>query len=136
MVSVVARPRLVSSFSRPAHYYRWSALRNRGRYQEAAGYFREALKGQPDFAEAHEGLGLALKKLGSLEESIASYRRALELKPERAENHCNLGVFQIVSYARSPRSAAQCACRRASSSRSPLCSSFSSAKARVDSSKP
>ena len=46
---------------------------------------------KPDFAEAHNNLGVALKDQGKLNEAIACCRRALELKPDFAEAHNNLG---------------------------------------------
>ena len=38
----------------------------------------------PDFAEAHNNLGIALKEQGKLDEAVACYRRAVELKPDFA----------------------------------------------------
>ena len=46
---------------------------------------------KPDYAEAHNNLGVALKDQGELEEAAACYRRAVELKPDYAEAHNNLG---------------------------------------------
>ena len=52
--------------------------------------YRRALELKPDYAEAHNNLGIALKEQGNLDEAIACYRRALELKPDYAEAHSNL----------------------------------------------
>lgn len=57
----------------------------------AAAHFREALRVQPDIAEAHNNLGHALQKLGDLEGARAGYREAVRLDPELAEAHNNLG---------------------------------------------
>jgi predicted O-linked N-acetylglucosamine transferase (SPINDLY family) len=53
--------------------------------------YRRALQLKPDYAEAHNNLGIALRLQGALEEAVASYRRALQLKPDYAEAHSNLG---------------------------------------------
>ena len=46
----------------------------------------------PNYAEAHNNLGVALRDQGKLDEAIASCRTALQLKPDNAEAHSNLGV--------------------------------------------
>jgi hypothetical protein len=48
----------------------------------------------PEFAEAHNNLGVALRDMGKLEASAAAHERALELLPEFAEAHNNLGVVR------------------------------------------
>jgi predicted O-linked N-acetylglucosamine transferase (SPINDLY family) len=58
---------------------------------EAATCYRRALELKPDYAEAHNNLGVALKDQGRLDEAVACYRRALELKPDFAEAPNNLG---------------------------------------------
>ena len=52
---------------------------------------RKALEIKPDYAEAHNNLGLALASRGQVDEAIAHYRKALEIKPDYAEAHNNLG---------------------------------------------
>src|SRR5581483_7526925 len=49
---------------------------------------------RPEFAEAHNNLGVVLRDLGRLEESGAAHERALELMPEFAEALNNLGVVR------------------------------------------
>jgi predicted TPR repeat methyltransferase len=53
--------------------------------------FRRALRMNPEFAPAHNYLGIALKDLGRLDEAAASYRRALIGDPGYAAAHHNLG---------------------------------------------
>jgi Flp pilus assembly protein TadD len=45
---------------------------------------------EPDYVEAHNGLGLALAKRGRIDEAIAHYRRALAIRPSYAEAKKNL----------------------------------------------
>jgi len=47
---------------------------------------------KPDYADAHNNLGIALAAQGRTAEAIARYERALELKPEHANAHNNLGI--------------------------------------------
>lgn len=42
---------------------------------------QDAVRLEPGFAEAHQGLGMAYESTGRLDEALASYRRALELSP-------------------------------------------------------
>ena len=68
------------------------AYRALHRISEAVACYRRALELNPDYAEAHNNLGIALKDQGQLDEAVACCRRALELKPDYAEAHNNLGL--------------------------------------------
>src|SRR5262249_50942450 len=59
---------------------------------EAEASLRQALRLRPDFAEAHNNLGLALRDQNRLEEAQASFQQALHLKPNYADAHSNLGL--------------------------------------------
>ena len=69
-------------------------LRQR-RWKEAAALFRSALKADPDFADAHDGLGVALRHLGQLEDSVYEHMRAVSLQHERPQTHINLGISLV-----------------------------------------
>ena len=62
------------------------------RLEEAAGYFRQALKLQPDHAEALNRLGVICLTQGKLDEAVASFQHLLTLKPDNVEAYFNLGV--------------------------------------------
>jgi type IV pilus assembly protein PilF len=63
-----------------------------GRAQEALKSYDEALRYDPDLAEAHMGKGVVLElAFGKLDEAEAEYRKAILLKPTLAEAHNNLG---------------------------------------------
>ena len=53
--------------------------------------YGRALALKPDYAEAHQNLGITLKVQGKLDEAAAQYRKAFALKPGYAEAHNNLG---------------------------------------------
>ena len=48
---------------------------------------------KPDYAKAHNNLGILLKEQGRIKEAEASYAQAIKLKPDYAEAHYNLGVL-------------------------------------------
>lgn len=65
---------------------------NAGRAQDAMKSYDEALRYDPDLAEAHLGRGVVLElAFGRLDEAEAEYRKAIQLKPNMAEAHNNLG---------------------------------------------
>jgi tetratricopeptide (TPR) repeat protein len=59
--------------------------------KEAAATHREALRVDPEFAAAHQGLGDALYALDRYEDAAAAYREALRVNPEFAAAHQGLG---------------------------------------------
>lgn len=65
-----------------------------GREQEALKSFTAALQHDPDFAEAHNGLGLIYHySFHRLNEAERHFRRALELKPQFPDAWNNLGAL-------------------------------------------
>ena len=62
-----------------------------GKHDTAVDLITKALAIKPDYAEAHNNLGIAFKELGRLDEAVASYHKALAIKPDYAEAHYNLG---------------------------------------------
>ena len=77
----------------PRHTTTW-ALRSRTResWTKRSPATAGRLELKPDYAEAHNNLGIALNDQGKPDEAVACYRRALELKPDYAEAHNNLGI--------------------------------------------
>jgi tetratricopeptide (TPR) repeat protein len=64
-------------------------LGNRGKIDEAIGKFREAIRINPSFADAHVNLAVALSLQGKVAEAIPHYAEALRLQPghREARNH-------------------------------------------------
>ena len=71
-----------------------------GRPQEAIEQYRQALKINPDFAEAHNGLGRTLAAQGHVNEAIPHFEQALQLNPDLDEAYMNL----TLAYAKIGRS--------------------------------
>jgi tetratricopeptide (TPR) repeat protein len=57
-------------------------LKQAGNIEEAIAHYEQALRINPDLAEAHNNWGLALEKLGRTPEAIAHYEQALRIKPD------------------------------------------------------
>jgi len=67
-----------------------SALRARGRLDEAVQYSERALRLKPDFPEAHLNLALARAQQGRSGDAELQFRRVLELKPRSGPAHVGL----------------------------------------------
>src|SRR2546425_149811 len=53
--------------------------------------FREAIRINPNYAEAHNSLGSAFQDQGKLDDAIVEYREAIRIDPNLAEPHYLLG---------------------------------------------
>jgi len=86
-IAVALRPQ-----SPGAHLNLGYALeRSTRRLDEAIAEYREAIRLDKDYAEAHSNLATALRKQGRLDAAIAEYREAIRLKSDNAIAHHNLG---------------------------------------------
>ncbi|MCY2931367.1 MAG: tetratricopeptide repeat protein [Planctomycetota bacterium] len=76
-----------------------NALADTEKFPQAVEQFREAIRLQPDFADAHYDLGNALYKLGRkegrLEEAVEEYKDALRIKPKDADALGNLSLVLV-----------------------------------------
>lgn len=61
------------------NYRATSDAKAKREYEKAVGEFKEAIKLQPEMAEAHNNLGYCYRKLGSLEVSLNHYMLALSI---------------------------------------------------------
>jgi tetratricopeptide (TPR) repeat protein len=85
-----------------AHNNLADTLSQSGRFAEAIAECQKALKIKPDFAAAHNNLGVALLQNkqsadgargqdGAVDEAIEHYRKALQINPDFTQAHSNLG---------------------------------------------
>ena len=70
-------------------------LLRQGRYDAAAGAFREALKRRADSVDANRNLGTALAASGHVAESIGYLRRAVQLAPDNGGAQDELGTLLL-----------------------------------------
>ena len=68
-----------------------SALRARGRVDEAIEHSRRALVLRPDYPQAHLNLGLAMAQQGRPAEAEAHFRRVIAIRPQSVLAHLGLG---------------------------------------------
>jgi tetratricopeptide (TPR) repeat protein len=88
------KPRQIENYSKTAEYwYNLGIVYGKsGRYQEAIEAFKEAIRINPDYAEAHNGLGAIYGQSGKLQEAIEAFKQAIRIKPGFAKPHANLGT--------------------------------------------
>ena len=53
--------------------------------------YKKAIDLKPNFAEAHNNMGIAFKGLNQLDDALKSFQRAVEINPKFASGHYNLG---------------------------------------------
>jgi protein O-GlcNAc transferase len=83
--------------SDPAYYFdRGNLLFAHEKYDAAITAFRRAIELRPDFAEAHNNLGMALSRTGDVAAAASCYLRTLLLAPNHAPAHNNLGCALIL----------------------------------------
>lgn len=70
-----------------------------GRFAEAADYFGQAVKVQPEVAKYHAHVGEAYSKIpAKSKEAVAAYEKALELEPYNYRWHISLGrIFKAAN---------------------------------------
>ena len=78
--------------SAPFHNDLGVVLARRGRREEAAAQYREAIRLKADFPDPHNNLGNTLRLDGRLDEAVACYREAIRLRPAYPEAFNNLGL--------------------------------------------
>jgi tetratricopeptide (TPR) repeat protein len=77
----------------PWAYYHYAAIQyGRGDHQAAEANLSQALRLNPDFAEAHLELGLISLAQGKVERGVSALEKAVSLDPQLAAAHYRLGL--------------------------------------------
>ena len=71
-----------------------AVLAGQGNLNEATQNYKKSLEINPDYAQAHNNLGVAYQKLNKVSYAIDSYEKAISLKNDFAEAYNNLGNAQ------------------------------------------
>jgi len=72
-------------------FYLGLAYGDSGMYKEAIEAYKQAIRLNPDDAEAHNNLGIAYGESGMYEEAIEAFKQAIRIEPDDAKAHSNLG---------------------------------------------
>lgn len=62
------------------------------KYYKAISNFEQAIKEDPEFAEAYFNIGYCHDELGEHHEAVTAFKKAIQLKPDFIEAHYNLGI--------------------------------------------
>ncbi|EUJ10162.1 type IV pilus biogenesis/stability protein PilW [Methylophilaceae bacterium 11] len=76
-----------------AHTELGAAYLQESKFEIALEEFNIALRNDPDYALAYNGLGLVYGTLGENAKADAAFQKALQLKPNSSESHNNYGNF-------------------------------------------
>jgi tetratricopeptide (TPR) repeat protein len=95
-INLYAQALRLNSRHGPSHYQLGLLL---GETQPvlAAAHFEQAIAFEPNFPEAHCGLGQLRQTQGNLPAAIAAFRQAVALKPDLAEAHYQLGQALVMA---------------------------------------
>ncbi|MDD4913654.1 MAG: tetratricopeptide repeat protein [Methylococcales bacterium] len=74
-----------------------ATLYGQGKHPQAIEAFREALRLDPQFADAWNNLGETFRDQGNMEEAVRCYREALRIEPGHPRAHYNLGESYCLS---------------------------------------
>ncbi len=77
------------------HGYLGHELGRMGRRDEAIRHFHEAIRLNPQYADAYTGLGKAMEEKGNTDQAIQYYKKALDLNPDLTGAHFNMGVVLV-----------------------------------------
>jgi tetratricopeptide (TPR) repeat protein len=73
--------------------YHLEQLPKTSMWKKEVSEYKEALRIDPNFAEAHFNLGVAYQEKGNHKEAIAEYQKTLQIYPNYLEAHNNLGIL-------------------------------------------
>lgn len=78
-----------------AYFYLGSALLEQKQYEEAAGYFKEALRIRRDASDTHYLLAVAFREMGSMDSYRESLENCLLFDPRHPEANLDLGKLLL-----------------------------------------
>jgi len=67
-----------------------------GMNKEAIDAYKQAIRIDPDFADAHSNLGAAYGNLGKYKEAIRSFKQAIRINPGYVKAHYNIGCVYLI----------------------------------------
>jgi len=79
-----------------SHYLLAGYYQERGQHREAVEEFKKALRIDPGYVKAYNGLGVSADFLGDFPRAVASYEAALFLTPKQSYLHNNLGYSYLM----------------------------------------
>ena len=76
------------------YFLKGRSFAKQGRWSESVREYRKALQIAPEFADAHNRLGLMLLRHGHLEAAAEEFQSILDAKPSNSQAHNNLGLVR------------------------------------------
>lgn len=88
-------PRAKTKASSSDEYNYANAMFKKGNYVEAINSYKKVIKVTPDFAKAHNNLGIAFIQTGRSGEALLEFEAAARLDPQYYEAHLNIGMVHF-----------------------------------------
>jgi hypothetical protein len=80
----------IGGLSADPYYKKAMSLLKQDRLEESIGYFEQALKINPNYAPAHNNLGIVLARLGRLDQAIQHFKEAIRIRSDNPSYRQNL----------------------------------------------
>ncbi|HEX6718910.1 MAG TPA: tetratricopeptide repeat protein [Pyrinomonadaceae bacterium] len=91
-VELVAEPKAAANTDANESFFAARELLDQKKDREATKAFKESIKLNPNFAEAHYGLGIANFRLARFREAVDAFKKATTLDPNMAKAHYGLSL--------------------------------------------
>ena len=85
------QPSQTSNAGAKSHLKAGNVFVDQEQFMQAAAEYQEAIRLDPEYAEAYNNFGISLAEQGEMADAVKAFRQAVRIDPEDAESQSNLG---------------------------------------------